>query len=262
MSNLSKISVSIVQYQPEWENVPENLNQLSELIRLSKPETDVLVLPEMFQTGFTMNPSCTNADRIDETLNWMKQTAHKLNAVVTGSVLVGDNNNYYNRLYWVQPDGVVRWYNKRHLFHMAGEHNTITAGNERVVVSYNGFRFCLQICYDLRFPVWSRNKSDYDVLIYVANWPEVRINAWNTLLKARAIENSCYVIGSNRVGKDATNLVYNGEAQVVDYLGNVQLKSEPYATGIFTTQLDLDKLNAFRAKFNTQADADVFEIQL
>lgn len=228
--------------------------------------TDLIVLPEMFTTGFTMEARAVAEPMNLTTFRWMKQMAAQTGAVVTGSYVVQEKNNYFNRLIWMQPDGQFDTYDKRHLFRMAGEDAVYTAGNQRIVKEWKGWRICPLICYDLRFPVWSRNVQPdstdfaYDLLLYVANWPAARRNAWNVLLQARAIENLSYVVGVNRVGQDSNEHLYTGDSAVVDYTGEI-LFSQADVEKTHQQTLSLDGLKAFRNKFPTNLDADAFSIR-
>jgi len=211
--------ITIIQSHLIWENPIENRALFSEKIAAIKTKTNLIVLPEMFTTGFTMNASNLAEEEKGETLKWMQSEAKKNNCAITGSIIISEKNNYYNRLFFVYPTGDYKTYNKKHTFTLAGEHNTYSKGEEQVIIAYLGWKICSLICYDLRFPVWARNTQNYDVLLYVANWPEKRISAWDALLKARAIENMSYCIGVNRIGKDGNNHQYNGHSIVFDVLG-------------------------------------------
>jgi len=213
------LKVTIIQSNLIWENPIENRKHFSKKIAAIKKGTNLIVLPEMFTTGFTMNAVSLAEEEKGETLKWMQNEARKHNSAITGSVIISENENYYNRLFFVFPNGEYKTYNKRHTFTLAGEHKTYSAGNEHLIVEYLGWKICPLICYDLRFPVWARNVQDYDVLLYVANWPERRIAAWDALLRARAIENMAYCIGVNRVGEDGNGHPYNGHSAIYDVLG-------------------------------------------
>lgn len=252
---MNDLRATIVQCPLVWENPAANRKAIGELLSAVNG-TDVVVLPEMFTTGFSMNAEAVVEQHSDtmETLVWMREQAAKLNAAITGSVAVRDGLHCYNRMYWVQPDGSVVHYDKRHLFTFAGEHNEYAPGNRRVVVTWRGWNILLQICYDLRFPESARNgiaenKAVYDALIYVANWPEVRRDPWSTLLKARAIENQCYVIGVNRVGTDGNGHAYSGDSVIHGAKGE-QLTAAPAGeTAVQTAVLSATDLADFRAKF-------------
>jgi Predicted amidohydrolase len=212
--------VTIIQTHLHWENPAVNRAQFSEKIKDISEKTDLIVLPEMFTTGFSMNAEKLSEENNGETLQWMISEAKKNNAAITGSVIISENNTFYNRLFFVLPNGEYKIYDKRHTFTLAGEDKTYTAGSQRLIVNYKGFKICPLICYDLRFPIWARNTENYDVLLYVANWPVKRIVAWDALLKARAIENMSYCIGVNRVGIDGTGHEYVGHSAVYDVLGD------------------------------------------
>lgn len=233
--------------------------------QISKLETypDVIVLPEMFSTGFTMKPELLAEVHEGPALQWMQEMAEKTGSVITGSVAVKDDGSYYNRLYWAQPDGKYYMYNKRHLFRMGNEHEHYTAGTQRLIIEYKGWRICPLICYDLRFPVWSRNSNQnpYDVLIYVANWPQVRSYPWEQLLVARAIENQCYVAGVNRIGEDGNGIPHSGNSAIINPRGEYICKPELNGDLAVTAQLSMEYLIDFRKQFPVLSDADQFEIQ-
>ena len=227
--------------------------------------TDLIVLPEMFTTGFTMDARAVAEPMNLTTFRWLRQMATQTGAVVTGSYVVQEKGAYFNRLIWMQPDGQFDTYDKRHLFRMAGEDAVYTAGTKRLIKEWKGWRICPLICYDLRFPVWSRNQLTestdfaYDLLLYVANWPAARRTAWNTLLQARAIENLSYVVGVNRVGEDGNGHLYTGDSAVIDFKGDVLFRQAD-AEVVHHQTLSLDELRAFRAKFPANLDADPFTL--
>lgn len=214
------MKVAIIQSDLVWENPKANRLHFDEKINSITDNIDLIVLPEMFSTGFTMNPASVAETMEGETVNWIKSLAIAKNCAITGSLVIQENGNFYNRMLFVYPNGEIMHYDKRHLFTLAKEDEVYTSGKEKVIIDYNNWKICLQICYDLRFPVFARNVENYDLLIYVASWPKPRINAWDILLRARAVENLSYVIGVNRIGVDANNLEYVGHSQVIDYLGN------------------------------------------
>ena len=251
--------VLLVQYNIVWELARKNISYLTALLSNYKPDNAVIVLPEMFSTGFTMKPNNVAEEMNGETVNWMKNTAVQYNSVVAGSLIIKENNQYYNRFIWAFPNGTVSFYNKRHLFRMGGENEIYSGGIERVILNFNGFRILPLVCYDLRFPVWSRNKNDYDLIVYSANWPAARQNAWNTLLKARAIENQAFVAGVNRIGSDGAGISYSGNTQVVDFKGNV-LADAGNNSSILTVNINIEELNDFRSSFPAWMDADGFDI--
>ena len=248
------MKITLLQIPLVWADSTANLT-LSEEALLSAPQSDVYVLPEMFTTGFLMQPEGV-VSSADDALTWMKEMSVKLDAAIAGSVAVREGGNYYNRLYFVKPDGSVAHYDKRHLFTYGGENRCYTPGNERTIVEWGGVRFCLQICYDLRFPCFSRNNSQtYDLLIYVASWPESRRHVWDILLRARAIENQCYVAGVNRIGDDPS-CHYNGGTTIISPYGKAVATAADDTAGSITAPLDLNRLRAFREKFPVLRDAD------
>lgn len=222
-------------------------------------EVDLIVLPEMFSSGFTMNPKAVAETMNGETIAWLQHLAKAKDCAITGSLVIEENGKYYNRLVFVYPNGELKTYDKRHLFTLAGEDKVYTAGKEKLIIEYKGFRICPLICYDLRFPVFARNVEDYDVLIYVANWPKPRINAWDILLKARAVENMSYAIGVNRIGMDENELEYVGHSQTVDFLGNYLLEAQE-TDGVFIVELDKEKLLETRSKLAFLKDKDSFKL--
>lgn len=254
------MKVALIQSSLVWENPIANRNYFEEKINAIAEKVDLIVLPEMFSTGFTMNPNSVAETMQGEVVKWLQSLAKTKNAAITGSVVIKENINFYNRLLFVFPSGEIQFYDKRHLFSLAGEDKIYSAGKEKLIVDYLGWRICPLICYDLRFPVFSRNVEEYDLLIYVANWPKPRINAWDILLKARAIENMCFTLGVNRIGFDNMNLEYNGHSQMIDFFGNSVL--EPQETeGVFITELHKEKLFEARKKFNFLNDRDSFELK-
>lgn len=254
------MKVAALQCNLIWKDVAANQLHLKSLLDNFTEEVDLVVLPEMFLSGFvTDDKSCAVPEEIAVT--FLKEFSEKRNIAICGSVLVLENEKLYNRFIWVDSSQVVT-YNKRHLFSFAGEHKNITAGNERVFIDFKGWRIAPFICYDLRFPVWSRNSQEntYDLAIYVANWPEVRVSAWSALLKARAIENQCYLIGVNRVGQDGNNIAYNGASAIISPYGDVLKENTKGEECFLIENLSKDKLEAFRTKFPVLNDADKFSI--
>lgn len=243
-----------------WNNPAANRARAGELIAAAEP-AELIVLPEMFTTGFCTEPEGIAEAVGAETLPWMQAVARKEGAAVAGSVATEEDGHYYNRFYFVRPDGSYAQYDKRHLFSFAGEDRRYTSGGERVVVEYNGWRILLQVCYDLRFPVFARNRGDYDMILYVADWPAVRIDAWNTLLKARAIENQCYVAGVNRTGNDPY-LEYNGSSALIDFLGQPVAEAPLGREAALNGSIDREALAAFRERFPALGDADTFSLDL
>lgn len=257
--SMDALRVSLVQSILKWESKEANLSNFANKLAPLKNQTDLIILPEMFTTGFSMNAAKMAESPAGETLIWLKQQAKGLNAAITGSYIVEEEGKYYNRLVFVLPNGDFQTYDKRHLFTLAKEHHTYQAGTERLIVEWKGWKICPLVCYDLRFPVWSRNTEDYDLLIYVANWPETRSAHWKTLLNARAIENQCYTIGVNRVGEDDNGLVYSGDTSLIDYYGSIVHQCSKVES-VFTTSLSKEALQHFRSKLNFLPDRDTFHI--
>lgn len=254
-NNVSLIRTSIFNQDIVWKDKKENFQRIEE--HFSTIDTDLIVLPEMFPVGFCMDADSV-ADRDNETLDWMVQFSKDKNAAVCGSAPVFEEGHFYNRLFFVKPDGEYHTYDKRHLFSYSGEDQVYTPGKNRVVVSWMGMRFLLQICYDLRFPVFSRNRDDYDAMIYVANWPKARVEAWNHLLKARAIENLSYVLGCNRIGIDGNDLEYVESSSVFFADGSLVSTIE---NNTISADLDLENVKKFRERFQFLGDRDDFQIQ-
>ncbi len=253
------LHIALVQSDLIWENPEKNRQKFGKLFRKIGDKTDVIVLPEMFTTGFTMHPERIDEKQGNATLEWMKEQAKTFNAAITGSILYPEGTTYYNRLFFVLPDQTFYSYDKKHTFTYAGENKRYSSGNERVIITYKNFRIYPLICYDLRFPVWSRYKGDYDVLLYVANWPKPRMEAWDTLLKARAIENMSFTIGLNRVGEDPNGHQYTGHTAVFDPLGDRLAYSE--SPEIIETTLKLEHLKEIRGNFRFLEDRDSFSLR-
>jgi len=254
------MKISLVQPDTVWENKSENLRNLEILILPLYNKTDIVVLPEMFNTGFSMNHERLWELPGKDTFDWMKSTAEKGNFGLCGSYMVSENNLIYNRFVFISPENEIRQYDKRHLFSMAGEHKFFTPGSERVTFSFRDVRISPFICYDLRFPVWSRSRNEIDLIIYSANWPESRIAAWNTLTKARAIENQCFVAAVNRIGTDGNGTLYCGESMLINHLGEVIVSAGSAHEGSVTGEISIDELSDFRTKFPFLKDADEFTI--
>ena len=259
--------ITLLQTDLYWHDPVANRAILEERIFTLPEPTDLIVLPEMFTTGFTMDARAVAEPMNLTTFRWLRQMATQTGAVVTGSYVVRENNKFYNRLVWMQPDGAYDVYDKRHLFRMAGEEKVYTAGSQRIIKEWKGWRICPLVCYDLRFPVWSRNVNDYDqdyaydLLLYVANWPAARRNAWNVLLQARAIENLSYVAGVNRVGRDSNQNLYTGDSALIDFKGAVLFQHSDTEL-VHQQTLSIDELRAFRERFPAHLDADQFSITL
>lgn len=254
-----ELNISLIQYEIAWEDPRENLKKLDKLFQKISDETDLILLPETFTTGFTMNSRKLAMEKDNFVTEWMKEQAIAKNAAIAGSLIIREEEKIYNQMVFVTP-GSSYSYNKRHLFRMGKENEYFDSGNERVIIEFKGWRILPLICYDLRFPVWSRNRNEYDLLIYSANWPAARQGVWNTLLKARAIENQVYVAGINRVGTDGMKIVYKGECQINDAKGESLAISSTDKEEIISCQLSLNELNAFREKFPVARDADDFRL--
>ncbi len=251
------MKVALIQTNIIWENPSENRRILEEKIQTLKESVDLILLPEMFTSGFTMHPNLVAETMDGATILWLKEIAKAKNCAITGSLVITEKGNFYNRMLFVFPNGEIQHYDKKHLFTLAGEDKVYTSGMEKVIVNYNNWKICLQVCYDLRFPVFSRNTENYDVLIYVASWPKVRTNAWDILLKARAVENLSYAIGVNRIGTDNNNFEYIGHSQIIDELGNFIIEPTE-KEGIFIATLDKAKMLETRNNLNFLNDKDEF----
>ena len=254
------MKVSIVQADLKWEDKISNLAHLKEMINSKIDATDLIILPEMFSTGFSMKCGELAENEGGETFNWMSNIANDKYALLIGSLIIEENGNYYNRLYCVYPNGFYETYDKRHLFSYGKEDAHYTAGKERKIIEWKGWKICPLVCYDLRFPVWSRNTDDYDLLVYVANWPQRRAYAWKSLLKARAIENQSFTVGVNRVGLDGNELEYSGDSQIIDFAGNILFEIENEEM-VKTIELDKKSQTDFRTQFGFLNDRDQFEIK-
>ena len=260
--NKSELSVTLIQMAIDWEDPTKNMAVLTQKIGSLGNPTDLIVLPEMFTTGFSMNPE-TIAETMDgPTIQWMRAVAATYQTAIAGSVIIQDEGNYFNRFIMAHVDGKVEHYDKKHLFTLAGEHKIYSEGNILKTFELKGWKIRPMVCYDLRFPVWARNTDDYDLLIYVANWPSPRKIAWDTLLQARSIENMCYTIGVNRVGKDANGLEYPGHSSVFDSLGAICLDFDEGKEAIGQVTLSKDHLSTTRSKLNFLNDRDSFSIDI
>jgi omega-amidase len=254
------MKIALIQSSLIWENPIANRNHFEQKINAITEKVDLIVLPEMFTTGFTMNPNNLAETMQGETILWLQSLAKSKNSAITGSLVIKENDNFYNRLVFVFPSGEIQLYDKRHLFTLAGEDKVYTSGKGKLIVEYLGWKICPLVCYDLRFPVFARNVEDYDLLIYVANWPKPRVNAWDILLKARSVENMCYTIGVNRIGLDINNFEHVGHSQVVDFLGNYVLEPQEIE-GVFIVELNKEKLLETRKKLGFLNDKDSFELK-
>ena len=254
------MKIAMIQAPLVWENPKINRAYFEEKINSLSEEIDLVVLPEMFSTGFTMQPENVAETMEGETILLLKNLAKAKNLAITGSLIIKEKEFFYNRFIFVFPSGEIQKYDKRHLFSLAGEEKIYASGKEKLIVEYLGWKICPLVCYDLRFPVFARNSEDYDLLIYVANWPKPRIQAWDILLKARAVENMAYVIGVNRIGVDGNNHPYPGHSQVIDFLGNFTIEPQE-SEGVFTAEFDKSKMDLARKKLGFLNDRDVFEIK-
>ena len=266
---MTSLTISIIQPDLAWEDKASNLQMLQEKI-MALPFTEIVVLPEMFSTGFSMQTGRLAETMDGETVRWMKDIAAQKKIILTGSLIIEEEGAYYNRLIWMLPNGQCGIYDKRHLFAYAGEHEHYAAGNKRLIASVKGWKINLMVCYDLRFPVWARQSNhpsredepgtpEYDVLVYVANWPERRSHAWRTLLQARAIENQCYVVGVNRVGDDGNNIHHIGDSMIIDPLGAPMVKLES-ESGVATITLERKLLEETRTRMPFLKDGDRYII--
>ncbi len=265
---MSPLTISIIQSDLYWEDKEKNLQLLSDKIASLPEEAQVVVLPEMFSTGFSMNPIQLAETMDGPTVTWMREMAKQYRKILTGSMIAEENGQHYNRLIWMLPNGQFYHYDKRHLFAYADEEKHYTSGNKRLIVQVNGWKICLLICYDLRFPVWARQPpqssskegiAPYDVLIYVANWPQRRSHAWKTLLTARAIENQCYVVGANRIGEDGKGIQYSGDSMIISPLGEILWQQSNEAV-VHTHTLHYQEVEDVRKQFPFLQDADNFLI--
>lgn len=254
------MKIALIQANLIWENPKANRDIFENKINEINESVDLIVLPEMFTTGFTMSPNAVAESMQGETVLWMQSLAKAKNAAITGSVVIEEDSNFYNRMLFVVPSGEIQYYDKRHLFTLAGEDRVYSRGAQKIIIDYLGWKICPLVCYDLRFPVFSRNTEDYDLLIYVASWPKTRIHAWDTLLNARSIENMCYLVGVNRIGKDNNGYEFIGHSQAIDCLGEYLIDPQE-EEGVFIATLDKSKLIEVRKKLNFLNDRDTFEIK-
>jgi len=263
---MSNIKITLVQSPLHWENPGANREMFEQKINDIAEPTELIVLPEMFTTGFTLEPKAIAEEHAGDTIDWMKRLAAQKNAVITGSIATREDGKFYNRLIWMQPDGQYQQYDKKHLFTFAGENTNYTPGQERVILEYKGWKFLLLICYDLRFPVWCKNNYspqngfDYDCIINVANWPASRSHPWRILLMARAIENQAYVIGVNRIGNDENGIEYSGDSALISPLGENFSNMLPYTEKAETIAMPRCQLDDFRQKFRVAYDWDSFNL--
>ncbi|TWO31352.1 amidohydrolase [Seonamhaeicola sediminis] len=256
-----QLKVTLIQSDLVWENPKQNRINFDEKIESISENVDLIVLPEMFTTGFTMNAKNVAETMQGDTVEWMKQIAFKYKTAVVGSIVISENQNFYNRLFFIDSSGSISYYDKRHTFTLAGEHKVYASGTERVIVDYKGWKICPLVCYDLRFPVWARNTDNYDILLYVANWPKPRVSAWDALLKARAIENMSYCIGVNRVGMDGMDIEYSGHSAVYDVLGQEISTIKPNKQQTETVILHKQHIKKYRSALKFLEDQDEFTLK-
>lgn len=260
-TDMNNLRISLIQSDLYWEDKIRNLDTFRNLLLASQTKADIFLLPEMFSTGFTMNPNDLAESVTGETVSWMKELASTTNALIAGSIVIKEDGHFFNRFLAVSSHGIIASYNKRHLFRMAGEESHYTRGSERIIFSWRGWRILPQICYDIRFPVWIRNRQDYDLALFVANWPEPRRDVWMNLLKARALENQAYIAGVNRIGTDNKGVFHSGDSLLLDPKGS-SLAEAGNRTAVITADLSMPELNRFRQKFPAHLDQDDFLIQM
>ena len=256
------MKISLIQYDILWEDKPGNFDKLTKLLTGVPDGTDLVILPEMFNTGFSPAADALAEGPRSITFEWMQKTARKMGFAVAGSYMVADVGKLFNRWVFISPEGGIFSYDKRHLFAQGGVEVNYTRGSERVVFEYMGVRICPNICYDLRFPVWSRNRNDYELLVNSANWPEARRDVWLTLLKARALENQCFVAGVNRTGIDGMGIKYSGDSMMIGPKGEKMASDQIYSECIISCEINIDELREFRTRFSVTGDADDFVIRL
>jgi predicted amidohydrolase len=251
------LKVTVIQEELVWEDIEANIAVFDKKLDTLRVKTDLIVLPEMFTSGFSMKAAELAQTMSGPAVTWLLEKADALQADIVSSVIIKEQNCFFNRLLWVKPDGRVMSYDKRHLFRMAGEDKVYTAGNQKLIIELHGWKISPFVCYDLRFPIWTRNLNNvFDVSIFIANWPEVRAHHWKTLLRARSIENQCYTVGVNRVGTDGNNISYSGDSSIIDPLGNISFQSA-FTSCIYTSVLSAATLGMVRKQFPVWMDADV-----
>lgn len=264
---MQNLTITLIQADMIWEQPEQNRNYFDRCFAALKNKQDLIILPEMFNTGFTMNVQRFAENTDGETMEWVRDRSAKLNSVIAGSMIIAENGEYYNRLIWMQPDGNFQYYDKRHLFRFGGEHEYFKPGSKKLLTELNGWKICPMVCYDLRFPVWAKNryyqeKYEYDLLIYFANWPEARKIPWQILLKARAIENLSFVIGANRIGTDGRGTTHSGNSMVISPKGEVLHELRENKEEVVTFTLSISDLTDFREKFNVALDWDAFSLEI
>ncbi|MCK5825288.1 MAG: amidohydrolase [Ichthyobacteriaceae bacterium] len=258
---MSELRIALIQTHIFWENPKKNIEELTIKVNSIDNNVDIIILPEMFSTGFTLNSETEKHSMNGKTVNWMKEMANTKDCAIVGSLIIEENGRLYNRALFVYPDGEISYYDKKHLFTLANEHKNFTAGSTRTFISYKNWKILPLTCYDLRFPEWSRNTNNYDLLIYVASWPERRKEAWKSLLKARAIENLTYVAATNRVGLDGNDIRFSGNSTIIDFQGKTIADTEEYEEDIIISTIKKEDQIIFRTKFPFLDDMDVENIQ-
>jgi len=256
---MENLKLALIQPHLHWEDKQANLSMFEVKMQALKGEPDIIVLPEMFSTGFSMNAFALAEPMHGDSVNWMREQAQSYSAVITGSIIIEEDGKYYNRLVWMQPDGSFEQYDKRHLFSMADEEKTYSPGNKKLIVELKGWKICPMVCYDLRFPAWIRNHEMYDLLIFAANWPEKRIKHWTTLLHARAIENESYAVGVNRVGNDGNGIIHSGSSMAISPMGETLLELE--GESVAEIELHYEEITKMRRHMPFLKDRDNYEIK-
>ncbi len=256
-----QLKIHLIQHDTIWKDVSENLMQIKKLIHQIVEKTDLIILPEMFATGFVNEPEDVAESIHGKSIQWMTEMAILKDCAITGSLVIKEKHQYFNRLVFIDPSGKVQSYNKKHLFSHGGENKNYTSGSEKKIIHFRGWKIAPFICYDLRFPVWSRNNENYDIAMYVANWPKQRIHAWNTLLLARAIENVCFTIGVNRVGIDGNKVAYTGHSQIISPEGNIRTKSNLETTDVVFATLEKSEIETTRTRYKFLNDRDIFTLE-
>lgn len=259
---MENFRITFLQSDIFWENPDANIEKFDKLIFELKGKTDLVLIPEMFNTGFSMHAHHLAENMEGKTIQWMKKMAGDYQFAIAGSIIIKEEEKFYNRFLFVEPNGTIHYYDKRHLFRMSGENDQFSQGNRRVVVGYKGYRFMLQTCYDLRFPVFMRSKGDYDAILVVASWPESRVDIWKKLIYARAIENLCYIVAVNRVGTDALGYNHSGESMACDYRGRELAKCEPNKEEVVTITISKKELDEFHDSYPAMKDWDNFELKI
>jgi omega-amidase len=255
------VNCCLIQFNVVYKNRVDNLLKIDNILAGASPENSIIFLPELFTSGYPVNLETESEEMNGPSMKWMSAHSVRYNSVIAGSLIIQENKSFYNRFIWCFPDGKIKFYDKRHMFCMNDEEKYLKPGQERIIIEYQGIRFLPVLCYDIRFPVWIRNKNDYEVIVCPANWPLNRKNVWNTLLRARAIENQAFILGINRTGTDVDGTIYCGESQAVDFNGNVISSLDESGEMMLKISLDINKLHEYKSKFTAWKDADEFQIK-